>query len=142
MRWFLAVLVLANAVVFYWFMSKPVEPALPVVQVDTNVSQLMLLSERTSDEPLSGDCIVVGPIVELELVESLSAGLTARHIAHQRWSQTPQAGAGDQTYWLQFAVSSQSRLERRFWFDVLSRSPNTEISQKSCAAVASASDFP
>ncbi|MDM3870583.1 hypothetical protein QSV34_04365 [Porticoccus sp. W117] len=142
MRWFLAVLLLANAVAFYWFVSQPEELDSPVVPVDKNVSQLILLSERAVAEVPTGECVVVGPVTDLALIEPLSAGLTARNVAHQRWSQSAGTDIDSQVYWLQFAVSLESRLPRRFWFELLSQSPDTEISQKSCTAVASTSDFP
>ncbi|MCV6604589.1 MAG: hypothetical protein OIF34_04735 [Porticoccaceae bacterium] len=143
MRWLLAVLLLANAVMYFWSDSRPTEmPAAVEVSANSDIAQLVLLSERAPGQVLSGDCVVVGPIADLALIETLSAGLTDRQVAHQRWSESPDGDATGRTYWLQFPVSLQSRLERRFWFNVLSQSPNTEISQKSCAAVASTGDLP
>ena len=143
MRWLLAVLLLANGVAFYWFSSSSEVVATPEVRPNPGIAQLMLLSERSGESHnLSGECVVVGPVMDLAQIESLSAALTDRNVAHQRWSVASDTGSGAPVYWLQFSTSLQGRLERQFWFDILSQSPNTEISQKNCTAVASVSDFP
>ncbi|UTW44845.1 hypothetical protein KFE80_10690 [bacterium SCSIO 12696] len=142
MRWLFAILMLMNGVALYWFSSQ--QPASTPQPASLNeASGLILLSEREpGDLQLSGECLVVGPVRELELIESLSGGLSDLGVAHQRWSLAPSGLAEEQEYWLQFAASLQAKVGRRLWFDILSKSPSTEILQKNCAVVASHGDFP
>ena len=167
MRWLLAILIMANGVAFYWFSGQQSprltdNDQLGRVQVGSSQAEqrpsLLLLSERPVDDtPEKNEeavCIVIGPVVELVLIEQLSGELSGLAIDHQRWveiAENTDESAGqivDETlpppifYWLQFRASQRQLLGEGFWRNIGIASPATEISEKSCTTVASQSDFP
>ena len=146
MKWFLLLLLLLNGAVFYLGAYRAVPPELPgtasAVSSD-NVARLVLLSELSDVEvALSGDCVVVGPVASFSEFNRFLAHLKELAVGHQHWAAEQSSAASNLRYWVQFEVSQRAVVGSRSWFNRFSQNPETEIAQKSCAAVASTGDLP
>ena len=151
MRWLLAILLLLNGVVFYWFAGQSSQPVVDagISRAERDIGGLLLLSERPEvdvEEPVEEAlCVVVGPIADLSFQQWLGEELSYREIEYGAWSEMV-TETGDlppiERYWLQFPVSRRDELSEQLWLDIESSSPESKIEEKTCSVVASDPDIP
>lgn len=149
MRWMLAILILLNAVAFYWFsnQSEPSDVKVGPGYGSEAVGGLLLLSERSqaSTEESERLCIVIGPISELSFRQWLGEELSYLGVGFDAWSEKvveAQDAAPVEVYWLQFDASRRGQLSEQLMLDIQSSSPESKIEEKTCSVVASGPDIP
>lgn len=118
LRWLLWVLLLINAVAYYWFTAQKSPEVGGGVARGSNAGELILLSERAASVTAAGDdvvashwagdCLVFGPL-EQQATEQLATGLGGIDVPSGQWSTEEVQLSGYWVYLPPFASRAEAQ---------------------------------